>query len=389
VREAALRALGRLDAGQGVATLLEALEDERARLAIYALRPALLALPAAEAIQRLQTVPLRKVTVAKEVVRLLGELPTEAAFGKLQELDGRKLHRDVRVALLRALWGHLERPEAWEILQRAAGSEDGALLTNAVRIPADRLSEPAQRRLVSFLARLLGHPAPEVRTQVLQHCLVLPLADPEQVLLPRFLQGLRSALSGERQAAARALFTAYTDEDAGAVTEGIRGLLDERRALRAVLGELVMWVQSIHRSRLLSLARAVLGVLATDPITAALRAELAVHALPWTELSEVLGEMASEGELHADALLAATAALSQRQTDPDGLETLETALAASREERLRRLAVTALEALARRPPGWNEDRLARLRLYRADRSPLVAAAAQFLLPVEEEQTEAT
>jgi hypothetical protein len=39
-----------------------------------------------------------KVTVAKEVVRLVGELPSEVAFPVLQEFDGRKLHRDVRVA---------------------------------------------------------------------------------------------------------------------------------------------------------------------------------------------------------------------------------------------------------------------------------------------------
>src|SRR5262249_47394525 len=131
VREAALRALARLDAGQGVPTLLEALDDERARTAIYALRPALLALTPEPALERLNAVPLRKVTVAKEVVRLLGELPSEEAFRRLQELDGRKLHRDVRLALLRALWGHLERADAWESLERAALAPDAALLHNA------------------------------------------------------------------------------------------------------------------------------------------------------------------------------------------------------------------------------------------------------------------
>src|SRR5262249_13466841 len=41
VRDAAVRALGRLDAGQGLAPLLEALDDSRARVAIYAVRSAL------------------------------------------------------------------------------------------------------------------------------------------------------------------------------------------------------------------------------------------------------------------------------------------------------------------------------------------------------------
>jgi hypothetical protein len=36
--------------------------------------------------------------------------------------------------------------------------------------------------------------------------------------------------------------------------------------------------------------------------------------------------------------------------------------------------------MARDARGWTEERLARLHAYRADRSPLVAAAAQFTFP---------
>lgn len=124
VRDRALRALGRLDAGQGVPTLLEALGDERARIAIYALRAALLEMPAQRALELLRTMPLDKVTVAKEVVRLLGELSRGAGYADLLAMDGRALHRDVRVALLRALWDHLEQEETWPILERAARSPD-------------------------------------------------------------------------------------------------------------------------------------------------------------------------------------------------------------------------------------------------------------------------
>src|SRR5262249_38317055 len=73
VQEGALRGLGRLDAGQGVRLLLEAMGDQRARVAIYALRSAMLAMPGDRALELLRGVKLEKVTVAKEVVRLLGE----------------------------------------------------------------------------------------------------------------------------------------------------------------------------------------------------------------------------------------------------------------------------------------------------------------------------
>ena len=60
VRDAALRALARLDAAQGVPTLLEALNDDRGRIAIYALRGALLQMPPAAALQcRCRPAPLR------------------------------------------------------------------------------------------------------------------------------------------------------------------------------------------------------------------------------------------------------------------------------------------------------------------------------------------
>ena len=52
----------------------------------------------------------------------------------------------LRVALLRALWEHLEREETWPILERAAASADAALATMAGRTPAERLSRVAERR---------------------------------------------------------------------------------------------------------------------------------------------------------------------------------------------------------------------------------------------------
>ena len=108
MREAALRALGRLDAGQGVPVLLEALADERARVAIYALRSALRSMPAARVLGHLREVSAAKVTVAKEVVRLAGELGGPAGFAFLQEMEARSLHRDVRVARVDPIRGRVD-----------------------------------------------------------------------------------------------------------------------------------------------------------------------------------------------------------------------------------------------------------------------------------------
>ena len=79
-------------------------------------------MPESRAISLLKGVVATKVTVAREVVRLLGELRTEESFQELLAWNDRPLHRDVKVALLRAMWDHLDKEQAWEILDAAARS---------------------------------------------------------------------------------------------------------------------------------------------------------------------------------------------------------------------------------------------------------------------------
>jgi hypothetical protein len=381
VRDRAVQELGRLDAGQGVGVLLEALGDDRGRVAIYGLRRAVLGMAPAHALDLLRAAPLGKVTVAKEVVRLIGDVPSPDALGLLLTFDGQELHRDVRAALLRALWAHLDRREAWAVLERAAASPDPALMTSVVRIPSDPLADEARRRLGGLLGRLLDHPEPAVRLAVLQRCRDMPADDPEGTLLPRLLAALASALPDERAAAAGATFAACGRGDGRRIARAVAALLPNRRALQTAVGALCAAVLS-DRARLLAVARAVLAALAEDALTVCLRVELAAVSLPAGELAEWL---AGAGPLHADALAAAAAALPAvaARAEPSDLEALEATLGGSADERLRRLGLAALTASARRPHGWSEARLGRLRAYRADRSPLVAGAAQFTLPPEE------
>ena len=235
-RDVALRALGRLDAGQGIATLLEALDDDRARIAIYALRRSLLQMPTGQALELLRGVSLRKVTVAKEAVRLLGELPGSAAYADLLAIAGQELHRDVRVALLRALWDHLERPETWPLLEQAAASDDPALAAGVIRIPADRRPPATLRRLVQLLALLLANPAAQVRLDTLQRCATLPIADPDRALQAPLFAALGSPLPDERAAAAGAVFATYAGRDADLVGAAVRRILPNRRALITTVG---------------------------------------------------------------------------------------------------------------------------------------------------------
>src|SRR5439155_1412890 len=94
--------------------------------------------------------------------------------------------------------------------------------------------------------------------------------------------------------------------------------------------------------------------------------------------TEFLVGLASRDALHADAVCAVAQHLEHDFGWPtETLAVLERALAASPDERLRRLAVSALVGQSQMPSGWDEARRGRLSAFEADPSPLVAASATF------------
>lgn len=378
LRDTALLALARRDTGDGTLALLEAMGDERARVAIYALRRAMLALPPERALPMLLAVPLAKVTVAKEVVRLIGEMPTDAAFAALLAFDRREgLHRDVRVALLRALWGHLGREEAWQVLERAATAEP-ALAASLADIPDYRLAPEGRRRLAALLAVLLAHPDAQVRAAALGRCAYRPVSDPEQALFAPLLALAASPIPSEWQAAvpaALAIYARYQPDLAGQLA---RHVLPRRQALVA----LVDWfARKGAFDPTQAAARAVLAVLAEDPLAVQQQATLAAAVLPADEFVQHMRRLVASGQLHADALVACADTLVDKAYEwrSERFAAIEAALAEEPDAALRRVALAALVAHAA-CAGWSAPLRERLAAYRADPAPLVAAAAQFVFP---------
>ncbi|MEH3143824.1 MAG: hypothetical protein PGN34_00325 [Methylobacterium frigidaeris] len=252
VRDEALRALARRDGGDGLDLLVAALGDGRARIAVYVLAGALRDLPDARVMPLLRAAPRQRVTVFKEIVRLAGAQPGAAGFAFLREIEAgdgaAPLHRDVRLALLRALWDHLERDAAWPILARAAAADpDPVVAASLARIPADRLSPAAADRLADRLAGLAGHPDPEVRVAVLRRLAATPLADRREVLVGPVLRALASSLPDESAAAARAVVASRAGRRPEALGAAVAGLRENRRALAALRDALLDWL-SLRRA---------------------------------------------------------------------------------------------------------------------------------------------
>jgi len=389
VRDAALRALGRLDEARGLEPLLEALDDARARVAIYALRYVLLAMPQQAALELLKRAPLERVTVAKEVVRLIGELHTENAHTYLLELSAqpaKPLHRDVRVALLRALWDYLEDDRTWEVLVAAAEDEDSAIADGVIRLPTDRLSAVSQEKLVTVMAALVVHPDPDVRLETLRHLISLPVTDTQKHLVQPLLDALNSKFPEQISTASQAFFATYAGSDHALIQRAFQNLIADRKALdlatRAFLSSQVYSLVK-QQGRANSGAQAILAALETDPYTLHLQTEIVFLWLPWQGVAEFMISLENRSQLNPDVYHIARTVLeaaSQQRSNPlSGMQTLERAWREHPSETLRRLALEAL-ILSSTHTAWRLESLERLQKYRSDPSSMVSAAAQFTFP---------
>lgn len=381
IAEAAIRALGRLDSGRGVPTLITALEDARARLAIYALRQAVAEMPATQVMANLQNAPMKKVTVAKEIIRLIGEFGGSASFDWLLAVAKQDLHRDIRIALLRGLWDHLERIESWDVLTKAAQDPDGQILNGVVRIPADRLSENSRQRLIGLLTGLASHPDAMIRLSVLQRFSEIPLPDKGGRLIQSALALLAASSPDERTAAAGAIGSMAVGADATRIADAVGAMLTQRRPLYDFVETLTAsaLADAPTRRRLRPIAQKVLESLKSDTLTAGLRLRLAAGMLGVHGLEQELQNLTNEKFPISAVVREAMSAIEemdecQHATD---LRQLEHQLAAADDPHLRLLALVALIVQARDPNRWDQERRERMSTFRQDSAPVVAIHAQF------------
>jgi cellulose synthase operon protein C len=380
VREKAIRVMARCDAAQGVPTLLACLDDARARFAIYGLRRALRDVPPARVVSLLAGVSLRKVTVAKEVLRLLGELRHDAAYDLLLELDGRALHRDVRIALLRALWDHLEREPTWAVLARAVAADDWVMASRLGDIPADRLTVTSDRRLSALLAQVLDRPEPEARIDLLQRAHDLAVRDPDRALLRACGARLASPYDDEVRAAMMALLHRADEGDMAALGPMVSAVREDVRALTVALTALIaapLRTRAVWTQAGAAVERALEGDARLTPLRV---------------------RCASAWRSPADWAAWARALLEGGATDADTVQAVEAGLAnvpaaslrgvierwrASPSPAVRRAAVSALVRDAGPTRGWTPERLDALRALQADPAAEVAGAARAVFPPRE------
>lgn len=376
VREMAIRGLPWLDARQGVPVLIEALGDDRARWAIYALRKVFSELRREQVLAELRAVPTKKVTVAKEVVRLLGEIGGADAYQDLLKLDTPETHRDVRIALLRALWDHLDKPQTWAVFERAVNDKDWVVAGKLADIPLGRLSEDAEERVIQLLATILGRPEPEARLDLLKRAAYLPLRDARRSLFRRLLAHMGTPAPDEAGPAFSAVLQRMSSSEVDDVSRRLKELLLHAQHLLVFLPALKLRLGAYASSMHVRVAEGLLAALAADPRMASHYLSLGSRLWGWKQLADAVTSLSRRELLYHEALVAALEA-ANACVHP-GM--LEEALRSHPDWRVRRVALAALVASASPKNGWTTERRERLLAYQRDSAPGIAGPALFIVP---------
>ncbi len=176
LRDYTLQALGRADCGKGIGTLVNSLDSECGRIAIYALRRSILEMPEKEALQILKKIPRNKVTVAKEIVRLVGEFSGEESYKFLcQYIMIDDLHPDVKIAILRGFWNHLNTDEVWKYFYDVAKYDKKSVVRSTINIPPTGLSQKAKQNLCKHMTLLLKNEDAQVSTETVVRLAKMPI----------------------------------------------------------------------------------------------------------------------------------------------------------------------------------------------------------------------
>jgi hypothetical protein len=406
--EAALGALAWLDRPEtALPHLLENLDGDRARVAMYAV-PRVASQVSGDTLSAtldsLLTREKLKVTVHKEVVRLLGAFRSSRSLVMLrQQWDRQQLHRDVRIAVGHAARRLLDAEEAWELLGAMAQSPDTYVAASLLDQSPAALRPEVRPRYASLVLQVARHPDLTVRRQAFT---ALPAWSPgseEAVARAAAERILDLAGGAEWREATQALVESVRDGIAVQhVVSTVAALvttppaetqnatperdLPARQRLRSLCEALLNLPRPV-RLRLRARLHEVAGVVATDASLWAESAALRLGTLEWKSASAaaeaLLGlahEVRDEPLFSSELAGAVGAAVSHPSAEWEPESLLELADRVSEAAPL--VAVTLVRVAGERLH-WREDAAKRLRVLREHSRPGIRAAARAVLTANE------
>jgi hypothetical protein len=387
LRDKALEALGRADAGRGVPALIQALDDNRANVAIYALRRSVSDMPAHSALSLLSGAPRDKVTVLKEVIRLAGEFGGDDSYEFLLSFaKDENLHPDARIALLRAFWNFLEKDEVWNHFNTAAMSGNAALARSTIRIPQERLSAHGRGLLCGQMVLLLGSENAQIRMETLERLMQMPLGSASAELFVA-LENLLVDIDVHIGAiAARSMLETYISTEAVRLAD-VFSKIERPRSLAAVIGAFRQCFFA-DVAVLTKCAESMALALLDQRQFPSMAVRLALLALQPDGIMQVIGRADSLGLFHPGIAESNLGNWFRAVEDypPQELAELEQKLKSAQNTAIRRLGFGLLVEMAGRY-GWTDEYRRRHKAYCADVDLWIAETAGLIEPPPKMQGE--
>lgn len=366
LRDKVLEALGRADAGRGVATLLQALVDSRARIAIYALRRSILEMPAKNALELLSKAPRNKVTVIKEIIRLTGEFDGEEVYHFLMSFaEDETLHPDVQIALLRAFWKYLSYEDVWTYFHAAAKSGHAALARSTIRIPQEGLSLAGREHLCTQLTLLLKNENAQVRIEALKRLVYMPLGNTNDEMFEVLTGILEDIDVNICRLAAEAMLNAYVSQNQGKLIDAF-SQVKRPRSVAAIVDAFQSQNSAEHSERETCAKSLSLAILKQGRLPSqALR--LAITLLSPSDMLSILEYAEKAGLLHPGVVWANLNSFHRpvKIYSQQVMAELEVKLSTAQSAALRRLGLGLLMETSRHY-GWTKENREKLDKYCVD-----------------------
>ncbi|KAH9601222.1 hypothetical protein LSM04_008605 [Trypanosoma melophagium] len=360
LRERAIELLGRQNDEASLSLLTDALNDSRARVAVYALQCRLRRLPSSEVIKVLDpALHSKSVAVQKVAVRIIGDIGDETAYEALTKFrQDVKLHEDVEIAWIHAMFKYLEKTEIWDILIERAKSGSEAVVKSMASIPEDNLVESWQReRLHELFVLLLSHEESSVSLCALDRLTERPLGSYDIKIKDCLLELLRSH-PGQIFLPPIIHVLASTDADPSVIASQLATLEEWR--LKNVVYSLTA-LQRKKKERFESIAVEFAKALFEKRVQIGV-ACLLICELPEDEMEALLEDAVKMDLLHPGAVNSAVQRIRCERENIKMKDKLEERLRNHQNPYMKRIGLALLSAIAA-VDGWNEKRYEALKVY--------------------------
>ncbi len=375
IRDKAIECIGQMQQRKSLDFLLTALNDDRAKAALIGIRHILLSMPIQQSLDIILNIQTKKLSILKEMIRLLGDFKHDSAFVALanyQDLANKE--PSIQIALLRAYWNYLDQAKAWQAFNDAALSDDLSIAQSIINVPHIGLNDEGQMRLNHLFSLLLQNNQPEVLFAALQRLSVYSLGHFSAELFAK-VNGILQESEEMIAIAMNVLLNNDVADFAEAISATIRTQMNSR-SLESMVLALHRNISAVNIPIWEKIVENICDGLLDRRFQVNLALLLAYRILPSDKIGQIVDAMQKQNALHYGAVERAVSITYELvdRCELDAINRLEAEWQSSDSSMKRRLGLALLTAKAKKY-GWHLEYKEQLQRYKVDEDLWIAESA--------------